>query len=421
MKVIVLGLGYVGMTTAVCLAELGHTIVGIDIDKTKVERIKSGISPIKEPGIQKLLTKAQRESRLVVDIDILNHVKGADLALISIGTPINYDGHLNIDHVRDSVLYLAQQSCSTHSKDKPLLIVIRSTLNPGDIESTILPSIMSKIKPECQSFFTLATNPEFLREGRSVSDFFNPAKIVIGEAYNGETQELMGLYESIDAPIFSVSYSVAELIKVLDNNFHALKVSFGNEIGRLCRKLGIDHNEVMRPFLADTKLNISTKYLSPGSPFGGSCLPKDVKSLQTLSNKLDLRLPVIENILESNNEHIRYLSDLMVDACQGKRCLLYGLSFKDNTDDLRSSPFPIIVKNMLLNNIDVKAYDPDIEMSSTTGVNLNILQELIHALGDRLLTSLPELGDYDVIILTKKWREILHRLEQKEVISLGFS
>lgn len=409
MKIIVYGLGYVGTATAACLLKQGHCVAGIDVDRTKNEAFESGKSPVGEVGVDELLRVGRTNGRLLETAD--DHAMDADAILVCVGTPLMPNGALDL-----SQIMAVTEECGAALKRRPshappITVAYRSTMLPGSMEEAVIPELIRHAGTPGERY-EIAYNPEFLREGTAIADFFDPPRIVIGERVPGSGRCLKDLYRRIEAPVFVVPLSVAEIIKYADNSFHALKVAFTNEIGRLAHSLGIPAHTVSEVFLADTKLNVSTAYLRPGGAFGGSCLPKDVNALTACLKRNEVRAPLIENILASNDLHKDYLVEYATAHIPpGGNVLLLGLSFKPGTDDLRGSPLVDLAERLLDNGFQLTIHDSDVQPERLTGTNLDLAQTRLRRLLERLTNDLDEAWDTaDLIVLGKPMPHLAHRL-----------
>jgi GDP-mannose 6-dehydrogenase len=379
MNIVVIGLGYVGTTLSACFARDGHDIVGVDVAPEKVAAFNAGVPLISEPYVPELLARGWQNGRVRAVIDPVEDIAVADVVVIAVGTPATPDGSPDLTALRRTVeavgAGLAQRG---HGLPRPL-VVLRSTVPPGTTEVEIVDRLVGRYGLCPGVDFEAAFWPEFLREGTAVSDFDHPPKIVIGERSLGATEHLAGLVrlanDTDTSPCFQTSFRVAEYVKYADNAFHALKVGFANELGRVAMRYGVNPQDVADIFLADTKLNISAAYLRAGGAFGGSCLPKDVKALQALASAKDLRVPIISNILDSNAVHKEFLRDLIENEFANyRRILLIGLSFKAKTDDLRDSPFLELALDLYDAGHELEIYDPDVDLKRLTGANLSHVQ-----------------------------------------------
>jgi GDP-mannose 6-dehydrogenase len=380
MRIAVFGLGYVGSTSAACLAARGHTVVGVDANPAKVQRLANGKSPVLEPGLPELTREVVDRGLLTTTTEPREAVAATEVSLICVGTPSNGNGSLDtsaLERVAWEIGSFLPDSEAHHT------VVVRSTVLPGTTEELVKPALEKASALRAGDDFGLAFNPEFLREGSSISDFDAPPKTVIGELDGGSGDAVAGLYGEATGPVFRVPIRVAEMVKYVDNAFHALKVGFGNEIGAASRAFGIDSHAVMEIFCADTKLNISTAYLKPGFAFGGSCLPKDLRALVHATRRADLDLPILEHILASNQAHLQRTVDTVLRLGR-RRIGLFGLAFKPGTDDLRESPLVELAEQLLGKGFDLQIFDPAVSMSELVGTNREFIDERIPHLSARL-------------------------------------
>jgi GDP-mannose 6-dehydrogenase len=369
MNVAVFGLGYIGLTAACCIASEGHKVIGIDINESKVRDINRGIVPFSEPELEQLLRQALAEERLQALSVVGEQLGEIDLAVVCVGTPSGPDGAHNMSHISE----VSQQIALNigQSRSKPLSVVYRSTIKPGTIEGFIAPIFRSVLGEATEQLVELIYNPEFLRESSAVRDYFDPPKIVIGTRNALPSSVMDALYEDLPAPRFYVGYKEAELTKFIDNSWHATKVAFANEIGRVCGELQISAEKVHQIFKADTKLNISAYYTRPGGAFGGSCLPKDVRAFQRIAEDLGANTYLLNSLLASNESHKDYLFKRVTEGVtEGDRILLVGLAFKSGTDDLRESPNVNLALALLDAGYQLSIYDPCLEPARLKGQNL---------------------------------------------------
>jgi GDP-mannose 6-dehydrogenase len=373
LSIAIFGLGYVGTTTAACLLKDGHAIVGIDISRDKVDAIGSGRSPVVEPEVQDLLESGHRSGRLQAALRLDGWLDRLDLAIVCVGTPSRADGKLDMAHLLEVTRQIGHDVAARDPALAPLLLVFRSTMPPGTMEALVLPTLLDASGEAPGGRYEVAFNPEFLRESTAVKDYFSPPKIVIGERLPGITGRLMGIYDRIAAPLFEVPFATAEMAKFIDNSFHALKVAFANEIGRICQARKVDPQRVMDLFLADTKLNISATYLRPGGPYGGSCLPKDLGAMIALARDGGVEAPVLEGVRQSNEAHLLHLAGLVRRRAPPPGPVLQlGLSFKAGTDDLRNSPLVDLAAQLVEDGYELMIYDPDVEPRRLTGANFAV-------------------------------------------------
>jgi GDP-mannose 6-dehydrogenase len=358
-------MGYVGAVSSSCLAEMGHEVIGVDINPQKIDAINSGQPPLVEAGIDTLLSKAVTDKRLRATTDTAEAVLGSDVSMICVGTPSDPGGVPALNAV-DTVI--AQIGEALRDKPESHTVVVRSTVSPGVTEEHIQPRLAEASGRSVGDGFELCFNPEFLREGSAVSDFFGPPFTLAGGVGTGGRQVLENLYASLDAPFIWADCRIAESVKYLSNAFHALKIAFANEAGALLNTFGIDSREAMRIFCMDRDLNISPAYLRPGFAFGGSCLPKEVRAFGALAKGRDLELPVFGSILASNSAHIERAFQLITR--EGRRHVaLFGLAFKPGTDDLRESPFVTLAERLIGKGYKLTIYDRFVEIARLTGTN----------------------------------------------------
>ena len=369
MRIAIFGLGYVGFTAACCLAHEGHDIVGIDVSEKKVRAILEGRSPIIEPGVDEMLQAGLANGRITASKDIGTHLQSCDMAIVCVGTPSGVNGAHDMGYIADVSRQIAQAVAA--DRVTPLTVVYRSTIRPGTIEELIAPIFHAVLGDAAQEVVELVYNPEFLRESSAVKDYFEPPKIVVGTRDGRPNARMDATNANIDAPRFNVGYREAEITKFVDNTWHAVKVTFANEIGRVCLQLGISARQVHEIFVSDTKLNISPYYTRPGGAFGGSCLPKDVRALQYIAADIGANTHLIDSLLRSNEAHKHRLYEYATEGLEpGAKVLLAGLAFKAGTDDLRESPNVDLARKLLSAGFDVDIYDPSIDAGKLVGANL---------------------------------------------------
>jgi len=421
MKVIIFGLGYVGFTAGCCIASQGHTVVGIDVNEKKVTDINLGKSPIIEPQVTDLLSAARAAGTFEADTEIGSHMDGADLALVCVGTPSAPDGSHNMGYIVDVTREIAQ---TVKQRDLPgISVAYRSTIRPGTMDELILPILASVLGDTELNRIDVVYNPEFLREGSAVADYFSPPKIVIGTRDGTPNAAMTTLNEGIDAPCFHVCFREAEITKFVDNSWHAVKVAFANEIGRTCLANGISAQQVHQIFVSDTKLNISPYYLRPGGAFGGSCLPKDVRALQYVAVDTGVNLPLINSLLRSNEAHKHALFDWAVAGLEPKaRILMVGIAFKAGTDDLRESPNVDLARKIMAAGHSLDVFDPSVKADMLVGANLGYAFSVLPML-DQLLVDRDHVAaaTYDRVLVnnaTDKGLTLPHGVKVLDVGSL---
>jgi GDP-mannose 6-dehydrogenase len=402
MKIVVFGLGYVGATATACLLRDGHTVVGVDLSPDKAAKIEIGLSPVSEPGLDDLLAAGRDAGRLSADTDVGAHLDDADIAMICVGTPSLPGGGLDLTQVCAVSAELGAALKTRDAAREPLIIAYRSTMYPGAMEEVVLPVLIAAAGENPGTRFEAVLNPEFLRESTAIKDYYAPSRVVVGEREPGVTKRMLGVYDHIDAPFFELPYRTAEMVKLSDNGFHALKVVFANEIGRLALELDVDPTPLIDVFLADTKLNISPYYLRPGGAFGGSCLPKDVRAISALAGVKGIDLPVMSNVITSNEAHKDYLAARVMDQLRpGGSVLLIGLTFKAETDDLRESPLIDLAEALVGKGFDLKIYDPDLKNRELVGANLAFVQQRLPHLSRLLVEDIDAAGEVSLVVIGK--------------------
>jgi GDP-mannose 6-dehydrogenase len=386
MKASLFGLGYVGCVTAACLAKCGHEVWGVDINADKVGMINAGKSPIIENGLEELILEGNRNGRFRATLDVNEALLNTDISLICVGTPSNGNGSLDLKAVKAVAEQIGK---ALRDKNSYHCVVFRSTMLPGTVRETLVPILVEASQKAVHRDFDVCFNPEFLREGDTVAR----------------------LYERVECSVETTSYEVAEMLKYACNSFHALKITFANEIGSLCKGLGIDSHGVMDLFTRDQKLNISKAYLKPGFAFGGSCLPKDLRALLYKSKELDLDSPLLSAVLESNDLHIQRLIERILNTKQKKIGIL-GLSFKAGTDDLRASPTVMLVESLLGKGCRIKIYDSEVSLARIFGANKAYIEHEISHISTLMCSQINEvLEESDVIVVAKYQDDIVEGLK----------
>ncbi len=403
MNVAVLGLGYVGCVSAACLADLGHNVTGADRDEHKIRSVLDGKAPFYEPGLDDLVRRNVAAGRLTATTSTPDALRDADVVLVCVGTPSEKNGNLGLDQLRR---VLSDISACAPRLTKPLVVAIRSTVFPGTCEEVVAPALSST------SNVRVVSNPEFLREGAAVKDFVEPSLLVVGGDDRAAVQKVAALYAGLGARACMVSLRTAEMIKYACNAFHAVKIAFANEIAALSSRLDVDAREVMATLCEDVKLNASAAYLKPGFAFGGSCLPKDLRALVYRASRLDVKLPLLESALPSNQEHLQRAVDAILEAppC---RIGVIGLAFKENTDDLRESPVVSLLEQLIGKGRDLRVFDPHIQMDTIYGANRSFILNVIPHIGRLLQRSLDDVlgwAEY-VVVAQKQTAEAGERIE----------
>ena len=406
MKINIYGLGYVGSVSAACLAGEGHSVLGIDVDQLKVDCLNRGTSAVVEPGLGELISRGVSSGLLRATIE---RPDDADVSMVCVGTPSNENGSLCLDYVVRAAAQIGEflKNCETYH-----VVCIRSTVLPGTVEGTVIPILEQHSGRRAGEDFGVCMNPEFLREGTSIADFNEPPMTVIGELDSRSGDVIQALYGTVSAPVVRTKIGVAEMVKYTANAFHGLKVTFANEVGNLCKRLGLDGREVMDIFCRDEKLNISAAYLQPGFAFGGSCLPKDLRALLHKARELDLDPPVLRSVLVSNTNQIEE-AYRMIKRSGKRKIAMLGLSFKPGTDDLRESPIAALVELLLGKGHEVSIYDREVMLARLHGSNRAYIEHTIPHISRLMKPSVDSaLQDAELIVIGKRsaeYREPLRR------------
>ncbi len=403
MKISVIGLGYVGAVTAVCLARDGHEVFGIDLDPIKLKLLSEGQAPIIEEGIDDITREATESGRLTVTNQLDQSIADCDIVFVCVGTPSASNGSQDLAAVRRVMEQIgtAFRDCV----DYPV-IVLRSTVHPGSTETVVKPILEEYAKGKVGKDFGLCFQPEFLREGSSVRDFYNPPFTVIGTECEKSESKVRQLFESYSGEFVVTSFRTAEMLKLTCNAFHSLKISFANEVGRLGKSLGVDSREVMDLVCRDKSLNISPAYLRPGFAYGGSCLPKDLRSMLYLAKINDVELPVVAGIQQTNAVHIQHAAE-MVMTSGSREVGIVGLSFKPGTDDLRESPLVALAEILIGKGYNLRIYDPAVNLARLMGSNKRFIEETIPHIESLLTNDLAEVVEHaDVLVVGQKHKEL---------------
>lgn len=398
MKISIFGLGYVGCVSLGCLAKNGHNVIGVDVEQNKIDLINKGRPTIIEREIDHIIKVVFDQKRISATNNYLEAVKNSDLSFIAVGTPSTEEGHLNLSYIFRVAEQIGE---ALAGKSSFHTVVIRSTVMPGTNKKVgeVIEGKSGKIK---NKDFAIVSNPEFLREGSAVADYYNPPITVIGSDNQKAIKQVSSLYDQLPVPVKVVSIEVAELIKYVNNAWHAVKITFGNEVGNICKKLGIDSHEVMDLFVMDKQLNLSAYYLKPGFAFGGSCLPKDLKGLKTLAHDFYLSSPILESI-EVSNDNQKKTAIRMIEKHETKNVAILGFSFKEGTDDLRYSPIVEVAEYMLGKGYSLSIYDKNVSVSNLTGTNREYINKHIPHLSAMISGDIDQVVQgADLIIITHK-------------------
>ncbi len=399
LSISVFGMGYVGSVSAACFAHVGHRVIGVDVNPAKIEMMAAGRSPIIEARMSELVAEGHRAGLLHATTDSVEAIRNSEISFVCVGTPSLRSGKLDLGYVERVVHEIG---AALKQKNSYHVIVLRSTVLPGTTESLVIPTVEKASGLRAGKDFAVCYHPEFMREGSAVADFLQPPYTVLGAQDPAHLALARQLYKTISSPVYETSIPVAEMVKYVCNAFHAVKIGFANEVGTLCKSLGVDTETVTKIYTSDTKLNISPAYLSPGFAFGGSCLPKDLRALSHRAKELDLGLPLLESVLPSNTLHIDRAVDAVLRTNKRKISFL-GLSFKSGTDDLRESPQVQMIKRLLGEGIQVRVWDRDVSLGRLAGSNRQYIEEVIPHIGSLLSADLEEVvrGGEVVVIATK--------------------
>lgn len=422
MHISIFGLGYVGVVCAACLSKRNHNIIGVDVHTAKIDLINQGKSPIVEPGLEELLAEGIKENRLTGTKDVSKAINSSDISLICVGTPSKRNGDLDLTHLENVCHQIGQAL-----KNKPSFhtVVIRSTVLPGTVKNKVIPILEATSGKKAGIDFGIATNPEFLRESTAIADYNFPPITVIGELDSHSGDLLEELYSDLDAPILRRPIEVAEMIKYTCNVWHAVKVTFANEIGNIAKACGVDGREVMDIICQDHKLNISSYYMKPGFAFGGSCLPKDMRALNYRASQLDVITPMLSSVMNSNTQQVRNAFNF-IESYGKRNVTMLGLSFKAGTDDLRESPLVELAEILIGKGYKLKIYDQNVEYAMVFGANKEYIESKIPHISCLLTKDLEEaVRSSDIIILgnnNKEFKELLNNMpEDKYLLDLvGF-
>ena len=419
-SVSVFGLGYVGCVSSACFAREGHTVIGVDVNPTKVALVNSGRSTIVEDGIAELVSQMVASGRLRATTSVAEAVQATDISLVCVGTPSASNGSLDLSYVERVCVEIGE---AIRDKATFHTIVIRSTVLPGTVHGVAAPALERGSGKRAGVDFGVCSNPEFLREGTSIKDFFDPPFTLIGADSDHAASAVKALYAGIEAPVHVVAVRVAEMVKYACNCYHGLKVGFANEIGNICKALQVDSHEVMRIFCEDRKLNISAAYLKPGFAFGGSCLPKDLRAVTHKARELDIETPILRATLESNRRQIERAFTL-IQGTGARRIGMLGMSFKPGTDDLRESPLVSLIELMVGKGMELAIYDRDVSEAQLIGANRDYIEGEIPHIWSLMRESAREVIEYgDVVVVGNATGEIRALGEQsfsgKRVVDLA--
>ncbi len=416
MNVVVVGLGYVGSVCSACLASRGHRVTGVDTSTYKVDSIERGESPIVEAGLGELIREARGAGRLRATTRIDEAMSDADIVLVCVGTPSAEDGSLDLDHVKRAC---AEVGTAIGRSGRWTVVVQRSTMLPGSVEDELTPVLEKSSGKRAGVDFGVGYNPEFLREGTAVDDFFGAEYTVLGAGDPRSAQTMRDMYRDVGGEMVVTAIRTAESLKYVNNTFHALKVAFANEVGRWAKREGVDSHEVMRLFCKDTRLNLSAYYFKPGFAFGGSCLPKDVRALNARGRHRGLDLPVIYSVMRSNDVHVE-AAIAMIEKLKRRKVGVLGLSFKAETDDLRESPILRVIGSLVGKGYTLLLHDPNVNMERVLGANRRFVEDEVPYLPERLRTSVREVVDSSEVVVvanaSKEYRDVGRLMKSGQVL-----
>ena len=416
MKLSVFGLGYVGCVSAACFAKEGHDVIGVDVNPTKVEIVNQGECPIVESGMSELIKEMANSQRLRATTSTQEAIDNSDVSLVCVGTPSNANGSLDLSYVERVCQEIGS---ALRSKTDRHTLVIRSTMLPGTIESVVVPALEAYSERRAGRDFGVCINPEFLREGTSLKDFYAPPFTLIGADDEQTANVVRQLYATVNAQVLVTPVKTAEMVKYVCNCFHALKISFANEVGNICKSLGIDSHEVMEVFCQDTKLNLSAYYLKPGFAFGGSCLPKDLRAINYKAKQLDVEVPLLSSLLQSNRLQVERAVEMVLRTGR-KRIGVLGFSFKAGTDDLRESPMVSLIETLIGKGFQLAVYDRDVSLARLFGANKEFIERGIPHISQLMRSSLDEVRETsDLLIVGNKseeFREIESKLRADQIV-----
>lgn len=415
MEISIFGLGYVGCVSMACLAHNGHTVIGVDVIPSKINALNDGKSPIVENKVDELIEKLSKNNKIIATNDSVGAVQKSDVSFICVGTPSTETGHLNLNAIFKVTEEIAK---GIKAKDDFHIVVIRSTVLPGTNEK-VADLIENLSKKKNKIDFAVVSNPEFLREGTAVADFFSPPYTLVGTDNQIAIDSLKQIYADIEAPFIVTDIKSAELMKYVNNAFHATKIVFANEVGNICKKLSLDSHKLMEIFCMDKKLNISPYYLKPGFAYGGSCLPKDLKALKTIAHDHYIASPLLESIETSNENQKQVVFDQIIQfGC--RKIGFFGLSFKAGTDDLRNSPIIDIIERLLGRGFDIKIFDKNVHLSKILGANKEYILKKIPLISSFVTDNFEEVVDHSeaIVIVNNdpEYKHILEDLKDKKIV-----
>jgi GDP-mannose 6-dehydrogenase len=406
----------VGAVSAACFARNGHEIIGVDTNLSKVQSFNAGQAPVVESGLDELMADGVNSGTIRATSSVEDAIRNSEVSIVCVGTPSRANGSLNLDAVEAVSCQIGK---AIADKEPGHLIVLRSTVLPGTVRGIVVPALELSSGRKAGAHFSVVHNPEFLREGSAIRDFDQPPMTVIGADQATAAAKTAQLYDGVEAPLISTSIETSEMVKYADNVWHALKVCFGNEIGNVCKAVGIDSHEVMEIFCRDTKLNISPTYLKPGFAFGGSCLPKDTRAIVHLARSLDLDLPVLSSILPSNEVQIERAAKRIM-GLDRRRIAVLGFSFKAGTDDLRESPQIELIERLIGKGYDLRLYDSSVNLAALTGANKDYIRNAIPHINSIMVDTIDEaLAHGEVVVIgnnAAEFASVASRLDERQIL-----
>lgn len=415
-KITVFGMGYVGCVSAACLARDGHEVIGLDVNPDKVDTITAGRSPVKEKGLEELINQLVANGTLTASLDAKAAVVGSDVSMICVGTPSSSNGSLKLQYVEN---VCREIGTALVDHDGYHTVVVRSTVVPGTVRNRLMTLLEETSGRKAGRDFGLCMNPEFLREGSALEDYYHPGHIVIGQLDETSGNVVAKLYQAVGAPLVQTSIETAEMVKYVNNAFHALKVVFANEIGNLCKAHHIDGRQVMDIFCQDRRLNISEAYLKPGFAFGGSCLPKDLRALMYDAKSRDIDCPVLGEVLRSNERHIQR-GIAMIERTGRQRIGIFGLSFKAHTDDVRESPVVPMIETLVGRGFTVSVYDEHVDPQKLIGSNRAFLERELPHIATLMRKSIDNvIEESEVLVVTsgsRAFREVPDKAGEHQIV-----
>jgi len=419
MRISIVGLGYVGAVCSACFAYEGHNVIGVDLDQAKVDLINSAKSPIVEKDLEKYIQTARENNKLEATVDLDYAVQNSDITILAVGTPSNANGSLDLRYIKEAVKSIAKL---LKTKESFHIVAMKSTVLPRTARDVVIPIIEEISGKKVGIDFGYISNPEFLRESSAIYDFYNPPFTIIGGSDAKSLARFKELHSFVNASIFETEIEVAEMIKYSSNTWHALKLTFGNEIGMICKKFGIDSHKVMDIFCEDKKLNLSSYYLKPGFAFGGSCLPKDVRALTHKAKEMDVETPVLQHLIPSNEIQIGRVFREFIAPLQSKNIAMLGISFKAQTDDLREAPQLTLAEILIGKGYNLSIYDMNVIDAKEIGAIEQLLKNELHHIDERLTKDMTEaIHNADILIIgnhAEEFEELQKRYPEKYIIDL---